>query len=169
MEETGEFTDPRLRCTLSLPPGWQVDDSGVDQGILLASDPRPWGMGFHPNIAMTQAQLAVRDDSSAETVLAEQRSVEATMPDSLRDYRLLHLDVEGFGTLSDGDSQVSGIMRAAYYTSIDDVPLMMHQWAARHRGWEVTMTVTFAAADLPEWGMGSWGLAAAMTWKEGAA
>ena len=45
---------------------------------------------------------------------------------------------------------------------------MMHQWAARHAGVEVSMTVTFAAADLPDWSRGSWSLASLLRWKEAA-
>lgn len=167
MEDTQEFLHPDLVYSLELPADWNVDTGGFPNGLLIAAAPQPWSMGFHPNLTMTQASLGPEDPCSSQAALETQQKAESVFSESFGDYRLLHLDYESFGTSSQDGEPVLGVMRTAYYTNTEGVPLMMHQWAARHIGWELSMTVTFAAADLPQWADGSWSLASLLRWKDG--
>ncbi|GAA1825356.1 hypothetical protein [Nesterenkonia flava] len=168
MNTTQRYTRPPLVYSLELPPSWEVDDSGIDSGLVLARDTQGWGNGFHPNIVLTQSSWSGSGDATPETVLATQQSLEETFSRQLQDYRLIHLDFADFGTVAreDGEGEpVPGIMRAAYYTNEEGVPLMMHQWAARRAGVELSMTVTFPASDLPVLADASWSLAGLLEWK----
>lgn len=168
MNQTQQFSHPDLVYSMELPADWNVDIGGISNGLVMAAAPEPWSMGFHPNITMTHARLGPDDAGGTEAAMAAQRAAERSFVDTFEDYRLLHLDYETFGTTGDDAAQVPGVMRVAYYTNPEGVPLMMHQWAARHAGVEVSMTVTFAAADLPDWSRGSWSLASLLRWKEAA-
>lgn len=162
--ETQKYSHRSLSYSIELPPTWEVDDSGVDQGFLLAGDTQAWSMEFFPNILLTQRSLEAGEDSAGEAALAVQQQLEPTFPDNLADYRLIHLDFCPFGT-TPSEEPVTGVMRAASYTNQEGVPLMMHQWAGRHGGVDLSMTVTFPVADLPAFSEASWTMAALLEWK----
>ncbi|RZU62695.1 hypothetical protein [Zhihengliuella halotolerans] len=153
------FADPRAVFTLTAPPEWDVDASGLDDGLLIATSQKPWTAGFRPNIVVTQVDLGEHPETP-EATLADQRDAEEVMRRTLADYRLLHLDRERFGSPA-----VQGAKRSASYTNDDGTPVMMHQWVARTGGKEVAMTVTFATPDLPHWASGSWIIAKRLEWR----
>lgn len=150
--------------TIELPAEWEVDDSGIDKGILLAGDTEAWSMGFCPNILLTERPLEPNEAPSVETAMAVQQELEPTLADNLADYRLVHFDYGPFGT-TPAEVPVDGVMRAASYTNQEGVPLMLHQWAGRHAGVDLSLTVTFPTADLPAFSEASWNLAALLVWK----
>ncbi|GHD06104.1 hypothetical protein GCM10008096_15680 [Zhihengliuella salsuginis] len=158
MTET-HFADPRAVYTLTAPPNWDVDASGLDDGLLIATSREPWTAGFHPNIVITQVDLGEHPETPDAT-LADQRGAEPLLARTLADYRLLHLDRERVGA-----PPVQGVMRSASYTNDDGTPVMLHQWVARTAGKEVAMTITFATPDMPHWASGSWVIAELLEWQ----
>lgn len=168
MEQTRFFDRTDLPYAVELPARWEVDDGGVSDGLVIAADSQRWSMEFFPNVTLTHVRLGPEHEATAEATMVAQQAVEPEIAAALEEYRLIHLDHETFGSTASEQADVSGVMRCAYYTAKDAVPLMMHQWVARRYGYEVSMTVTFAAADLPTWADGSWALASMLTWKEAA-
>lgn len=166
MEDIQVLDRAELPYVLELPARWQIDDTGQGQGVIIAADSQPWTLDFYPNVTVTHSKLGDQHEYTAEATLAAQQAVELTFESQMEDYRLIHLDQEIFGSAADNQRPVVGAMRTAYYTNQDALPLMLHQWVARNYGYEVSMTVTFAAADLPVWAEGSWALASALSWKE---
>lgn len=154
----------QLAATLEVPAQWEIDYSGIGHGLVIAGDSAPWSLNFVPTIVFTQAVLGTEDASDPRAVLEAQQVVEGSLDEQLADYRPLHLDVETFGVDPDG-RPVQGVMRSAYYTSAESVPLMMHQWVGRHSGVELSMTCTFPVPDLEDWAEGSWTFANTLIWK----
>ncbi|WP_010523969.1 hypothetical protein [Nesterenkonia sp. F] len=162
MDASQRLEHPQFAAALEIPQRWEVDLSGIGDGLVIVGDDRPWSMGFVPTVVFTQAPLGQEHSTDPAAVLDSQRIVESTLAEQLRDLRPLHLDVDTFGFL--GEQQVHGVMRVASYTTAEAVPVMMHQWVARCVGVELSMTVTYPTVDMPTWSEGGWSLANTLEW-----
>ncbi|MEU3847992.1 hypothetical protein AB0E44_13520 [Micrococcus terreus] len=158
--DVGTVTVPSWGLNFSVPAGWNVDDSGIDAGVLIVSTPEPWTAGFQPNLVLTMAAITA-DQDAADTVLREQQSLDAVLDESLADYRLVHLGPEPWGT-----PERDGVHRMAVYTGENGLPVMMSQWVARSDNREISMTFTYPVADF-SWGIdGGRAMAESFVWSE---
>ncbi|GAA1115293.1 hypothetical protein [Nesterenkonia jeotgali] len=160
MSSPNSYDHPRSAVILYAPPEWDFDDSGLDDGLVIGRAREPELMGFHPNVTLIQVPLD-GEVQTPEATLAGQQQAEPGLQSALRDYRLLQLDYDEVGA-----QEVPGVMRSAAHTTEEGVPVTLHQWVARRSGVEVSMTVTFPTALLPDWINISWMMRSALEWKE---
>lgn len=160
---------PDLAVTLEVPATWQVDVDDVVRGRVHAADTTAWADGFHPRLSIIQAPLGPEDREAPEAVLQAQRDLEPAVAAGLVDYRPLRLETASVGRAADG-AAVPGAVRAAYHAATGPhgaaVPVMMHQWIARHGGVELSLTFTVPAIELPVWSESLTTLAETITWKQ---
>lgn len=155
----GVFSHPDVPFELELPDSWVVDDSARGDGVIVVRDSESGARGFHPNVAITAADLGDRG-LDVESCLADQREMEPEFVERLSDYRLLFLGPDAFGY-----SPVPAVMRVASYVTSEGVAVTMHQYGFRRPGVEHSVTFTFATLDAPVFGPGAWGTAEAAQWR----
>lgn len=145
-------------CLLYVPADWEVVEQ-QEPLSLFAVAPESDPEDFRVNVALVQTPLGPGEGSSGYEALQAQAGNEDGFQRIFEDYRLLHLDEEEFG-----QPPKTGAMRSAFYVNEEGIPLMMHQWAGRHRSQEVSLTVTFAAEDAPVWGPNGHVIASRVEW-----